>query len=124
LITVGLSGDEGSKTMSSFKKLTDESLDGELSAKGSQKVLVKVFGDNCPGCRVVDDVLERVEEELKPQAEIMEVNIDDSPGIADRLSIKAIPTLILFEGNKEIDRMLGPRYPDDIRSFIDRALGK
>jgi thioredoxin 1 len=108
--------------MSSFKKLTDESFDEELSRKGAEKTLIKFFAENCPGCRVVDDVLERVAEELKQKVDIMEVNIDESPETADKLNIKAIPTLVLFEGNSEVDRMPGARYPETIKSFIDKAV--
>ena len=53
----------------------------------------------------------------------VKLNIDDSGQTPQRLGIKGIPTLILFNGGTEAERVVGNTSKDNISRMIDRALG-
>jgi thioredoxin-like negative regulator of GroEL len=48
--------------------------------------------------------------------------VDDSPTVAQRYGIHAIPTLILLQDGAEKDRILGLASQEEISSMIDRYI--
>jgi len=53
---------------------------------------------------------------------IAKVNIDDNDSIAVEYGVRAIPTMIVFKGGQEVDRMVGAGPKNQIAQLIDRAL--
>jgi thioredoxin-like negative regulator of GroEL len=56
------------------------------------------------------------------RARVVKINVDDSPVSAARFSIRAIPTLILFKGGQEVERLLGAASAAEIAREIDRHI--
>jgi thioredoxin 1 len=54
------------------------------------------------------------------------VNVEESPGLADRFGILSVPTSVLFNGGKVADRIVGlmsktaliDRLDEDLRSLV------
>ena len=49
--------------------------------------------------------------------------MDENPSVSQRYGIKGIPTLILFKGGKEEERIVGATSKDAIARMIDKHLG-
>ena len=78
-----------------------------LLSKG--KVAVDFWADWCGPCKMVAPILEALAEDFPEQITIYKVNADDNSGLAAELSIRAIPTIIVFEDGKEVKRITGAR---------------
>lgn len=46
---------------------------------------------------------------------------EEHPAFVDALGVTAFPTLLIFAGNQEVDRLEGPRTCDEMRDALDRA---
>ena len=92
--------------MSSLTELNENNFQSEvLDSKG--KVLVDFWAPWCGPCRMQTPILEKILSSGEVNAKIVKVNTDDNPGIAGKYGIQSIPTLILFDNGKELERFVG-----------------
>lgn len=80
--------------------------------------LIDFYADWCEPCKWLDPVLAELQLLLGAEVRIKKVNIDTEPQLAHDLHIKSVPTLILFHRNKEIWRMQGFLYAQQLASII------
>lgn len=86
---------------------------------GHGRVLVDFFATWCPPCKMLTPELEKLAAE-KDDLPIIKVDVDLFPAIAGRYGVQSIPTLILHQDGKEIDRHLGYLPLAHLRRLIDR----
>ena len=90
----------------------------ELIEGSSLPVLVDFWAPWCGPCRMVGPELERVADEKRGKVVIAKVNTDQLQDVAGRFDITAIPTMILFEGGREVRRLQGAmRAPAIVREL-------
>ncbi len=84
-------------------------------------VLVDFYADWCGPCRMMTPVLEKVAQEVKGQATIGKLDIDNAQKVAAQFQVTSIPTLILYKEGKEVGRLIGLRDAATIKEFIEGA---
>jgi thioredoxin 1 len=67
--------------------------------------------------------VEAVAAKYATTARVVKLNVDDNPSISQRYGIKGIPTLILFNGGKEEERVVGATSKEAIARMIDKHVG-
>ncbi|MCL1999547.1 MAG: thioredoxin [Turicibacter sp.] len=95
--------------------LTSENFDDEL-AKG--KTVVDFWATWCGYCKIIEPLLEELEEKCENGTRIAKVNFDEERAIADRFGITMLPTLLVFENGVEIDRKEGSQPMEVLESMI------
>src|SRR5213078_2627051 len=70
-------------------------------------VLVDFTAAWCQPCRALKPILEQVALELGGRCRIVAVDGDESPMLAARCGVRGFPTLMLFNGGKEVARRAG-----------------
>ena len=101
------------------KEVTDSSFEQDV-LESEQPVLVDFWAPWCGPCRVLAPTIEAVAEKYAGSARVVKLNVDDSPSISQRFGIKGIPTMILFKGGKEEERVVGATSKDAISRMIDK----
>jgi thioredoxin 1 len=79
---------------------------GELVLNSDVPVLVDFYADWCGPCRMLAPVLEELAKEME-DAKIVKVNVDESPRLAARYKISALPSLKVFEDSEVVDEHEG-----------------
>jgi thioredoxin 2 len=98
-------------------EITDGTFDKEvLSAPGP--VLVDCWAPWCGPCRMVASVLEQMAREYTGRIKIAKLNVDENPQTASRYAIRSIPTMLLFNGGKVADTMVGALPKQEIERRI------
>ncbi len=67
--------------------------------------------------------IEAEAEKYVDAAQIVKVNLDDNPGVAQRYGIKGIPKLILFKDGKEAEGVVGATSKRAIARLIEKYRG-
>ncbi|HEV2827465.1 MAG TPA: thioredoxin [Pyrinomonadaceae bacterium] len=100
-------------------EVTDSSFEKDV-LQSDKPVLVDFWATWCAPCRMLEPTVAAVAEKYAARARVVKVNVDDNPAISQRYGIKGIPTLIVFKGGKEEERVVGATSKDAISRMIDK----
>ena len=89
---------------------------------GEVPVLVDYWSPWCGYCRRIGPAYERVAEQYAGAVEVVKLNIDEEPLIAQKEQIEVIPTLVMYRGGKAVDSVVAPESKAMIDAFIEKNL--
>ena len=101
------------------KEVTDFAFETEV-LQSDHPVLVDFWAEWCGPCRMLAPVIEAVAEQYWATASVVKLNVDENPVSAANYGIKGIPTLILFNKGKEVERIVGLAGKESIERLIEK----
>jgi thioredoxin 1 len=100
-------------------EVSDATFEREV-LQSDRPVLVDFWAAWCAPCRMLAPTVDAVAEIYASRARVAKLNVDDNPSISQRYGIKGIPTLILFKGGHEEERIVGATSKEAIARMIDK----
>ena len=97
--------------------LTNENFDDFINQDNS---IVQFSATWCGPCKSLSITLANI----KTDAQIGKLDIDDAIKIAAKFGIRSVPTLVFFKGGEEVDRTMGAKPAQKIQEFIDKNKGQ
>ena len=70
-------------------------------------VLVDFWAAWCGPCKMIAPLLDEIAKESEGRFRIAKVNIDDDPALMQRFNVRAVPTLLFFNGGELRDQLVG-----------------
>src|SRR5258705_7195245 len=103
------------------RTVTDASFAADVE-RSPLPVLLDAWAPWCWPCQIVGPVVEEIAIEMAGRLRVGRVNVDENPSTTTRFEINSIPTLLLVERGREIDRISGVHTKAEITRWIARIL--
>lgn len=102
-------------------KVTAEDFDRTILGAGVP-VLVDFYADWCGPCKIVAPLVDEIAGTHTGALLVAKVDSDRAQDIVQRLGIRGVPTIILFEGGEEMARSVGFE-PEKLKDMVAQAVG-
>jgi thioredoxin 1 len=106
--------------MSNVKHATVENFE-ELVLKSEKPVLVDFWAPWCGPCKMIAPILDDLSVE-KNDVEIVKIDVDAQPDLAQKYKVRGIPTLILFKNGSVEATKTGALNKSGLNSFIENNI--
>ena len=103
-------------------EFSETNFDQEVT-KSQTPVLVDMWAAWCGPCRMIAPVVEELAGKYQGKMKMGKLNVDDFPQVAAQFRIMNIPTLLLFKGGKEVDRIVGVVPKEELTRRIEHVIG-
>jgi len=102
-------------------KFTDANFPTEVLG-AEVPVFVDFWAAWCGPCKMIAPVIDELAGDYQGKAKIGKLNVDENQKTAQDFGVMSIPTMIIFKGGKEVNRLVGFMPKASIAKALDQAL--
>ena len=92
--------------------------------KADKPLLVDFWAPWCSYCRRIGPAYDRIAQQFENDVNVVKINIDEEPALAEAEHIEVIPTLVLYRNGQAIGSIVAPESKAMIEAFIRESLAK
>ena len=107
--------------MSNAMAVTDGNFEAEV-INSETPVVVDFWAEWCGPCKLIAPVLDELAGEYDGKVKIVKMNIDENPGAPGRYNVRAIPTLLAFQGGQVVEQMQGARPKSSLEEMVQKLV--
>lgn len=97
--------------------ITKDNFEAEV-LKSEKVVLLDFWAPWCGPCRMVGPIVEEIASE-RSDIKVGKINVDEERELSVKFGIISIPTLIVMNNGKEINKVIGYRPKEEILALLD-----
>src|SRR6476661_977688 len=84
-------------------------------------VLLDVYGEHCGPCRQLSPVIDRLAGEYEGRARVLKIEAGANRELAGGLAVSSVPTVLAFQGGREVSRLVGLRPESAYHKLLGSA---
>ncbi|MEH6524735.1 MAG: thioredoxin [Sneathiella sp.] len=94
-----------------------------IDASQEKLVIVDLWAPWCGPCKQLGPMIEKVVQDAKGAVELVKIDIDQHPQIAQSLQVKSIPAVFAFKDGRPVDGFMGAVPESQIKEFVEKHAG-
>ena len=83
-------------------------------------VVLDFWAEWCPPCRALAPTFEELAKQYAGRVRFLKLNVDENQQVPQRFGIKGIPTLVFFDGGREVERVVGGIGREALARIVDK----
>lgn len=95
----------------------------EKVLKSGKPALIDFYAEWCGPCQMAAPIIDKLSEEYKDKVVIGKVDVDANQDLAQKYGVMSIPTMIVFNDGKEVDKKVGFPGEQGVRDLIEKTAG-
>ncbi len=107
--------------MAEIAEVTDQDFDGEV-LQSDIPVVVDFWAEWCAPCRAIAPIIGELAGEYGDRVKVVKMNVDESPQTPGRYGVRAIPTILAFQGGQVVGQLQGARPRADFDELVTKLL--
>lgn len=85
-------------------------------------VVLDFYQESCRPCHTLTPRLERVAREYEGRLPVYRVDVDEDMPVAESFGVMSLPTVLVVEGGKEVERLDGLIREEDLKAALAKVL--
>jgi thioredoxin 1 len=116
----GLSALTGKTDSTNLLHVAEADFDRQV-LQSAAPVLVDFYAPWCGPCKTLAPTIAKLADDFAGRVKVAKVNVDEASELSERYRIQGVPTLILFQGGKIVDSVVGLAPEETLRQKLDRV---
>jgi len=104
-----------------MKEINDNIFSEEV-IENDVPVVVDFWAPWCGPCKMVGPVMEELDKQYAGKIKFVKVNVDKNPMISNQFAISSIPTIMVFNGDKAVESIVGFRPKADFVKVLNKYI--
>lgn len=84
--------------------------------------ILDFWAEWCGPCKMMEPVIDQLEDDLKDKITVEKINVDEQQDTASQFGVLSIPTYVVMQDDKEVDRIVGFTPKDAFVSRIHKYI--
>lgn len=91
-----------------------------LNGSEAKTQILKFEADWCAPCRQMKPIYSKVARDFSSDASFQSINVDRNPTLADRYSVRSLPTVVAVKDGRVVGRKTGFLNEEKLTAFVKR----
>jgi len=101
--------------------VTDDTFQTEVLARSTTvPVIVDLWAPWCGPCKTLGPLLEKAVADTGGAVELVKVNVDENPRVAQTFQVQSIPAVFAISDGKVVDQFIGALPEAQVTAFVQR----
>ena len=107
--------------MAEVGEVSDSTFEAEV-LKSSEPVIVDFWAEWCAPCRQISPIIKELATQYGDQVKIVKMDIEANPGTPGKYGVRAIPTILAFQGGQVVEQLQGARPKADFEDMVKKLI--
>jgi len=106
--------------MSNATPTTDAEF-AQLLENSELPILIDFYATWCGPCAAIAPILDEFAAENSDKVKVVKLNVDENPKTPAQYGVRGIPTLILFNQGKEVEKIVGMTSKENLEAMLAKV---
>ncbi len=102
--------------------VTDQNFEAEV-LQSDKPAIIDFWAEWCAPCRQIAPVIKELAAQYGDQVKIVKMDIEANPATPGKYGVRAIPTILAFQGGQVVEQLQGARPKADFEEMVKKLIG-